>query len=110
MTENTKNKEKPSPEVKALSLYLMAHKKTSPTHLEQSKRINNLWNKVVAGNLSKSQYLEAVQQMLTSFGGYATVVEKTVEYYIKKTGEWTLKGDDKYSIDAQKVADALSKK
>ena len=45
--------------------------------------------------------------MLASYGGYTEVVEKTVKYYIDKTGVWTLKGDDKYCLDAQLVADKL---
>ncbi|HZH86808.1 MAG TPA: hypothetical protein VFD77_05785 [Brumimicrobium sp.] len=105
----SKSKEKPSPEVKALSLFLMAFKKKSPAYLEKSKRINNLWNKVVSNDLSKSEYLEEVQNMLTSFGGYAVVVEKTVKYYIDKTGEWKLEGDDKFCLDAKKVADKILK-
>ncbi|MBT6870752.1 MAG: hypothetical protein HOA66_04770 [Candidatus Marinimicrobia bacterium] len=47
--------------------------------------------------------------MLTSYGGYSDVVEKTVRYYIEKTGEWKLQGDDKYCLDAQKIADKLLK-
>ncbi len=102
-----KSTEKPSPEVKALSLFLMAFKKKSPAYQEKSKRINNLWNKVVANELSKSKYLEEVQNMLASFGGYSVVVEKTVKHYIEKTGEWKLEGNDKYCIDAKKVADKI---
>jgi hypothetical protein len=51
-----------------------------------------------------------VQSMLKSYGGYAEVVEKTVRYYIEKTGEWNLKGDDKYCQDAKKIADTMLKK
>ena len=43
-------------------------------------------------------------------GGYAEVVEKTVKFYIEKTGEWTLKGDDKYCLDAKLVADKILNK
>lgn len=103
----SKSKEKPSPEVKALSLFLMAFKKKSPAYQEKSKRINNLWNKVVANELSKEKYLEEVQNMLASFGGYSVVVEKTVRHFIEKTGEWKLEGNDKFCIDAKKVADKI---
>jgi hypothetical protein len=48
--------------------------------------------------------------MLTLLGGYEEVVEKTVKYYIDKTGKWTLKGDDKYCLDAQAVADRIQHK
>jgi hypothetical protein len=51
-----------------------------------------------------------VEKMLASFGGYAEVIEKTVRFYIKKTGEWKLQGDDKYCLDAQEVADKVLKK
>jgi len=106
-----KNKlEKPSPEAKALSLFLMAHKKTSTLHKEKSKRINRLWGLVSKGEYSIDKYLEEVQVMLKSFGGYSEVVEKTVRFYIKKTGEWKLEGDDKYCQDAKEVADRVLKK
>ena len=48
--------------------------------------------------------------MLTSYGGYSEVVEKTVRFYIEKTGEWKLEGDDKYCRDAQQIADKMLKK
>jgi len=99
--------EKPSPEAKALSLFLMAYKKTSPIHKEKSKRINRLWGLVTKDELSISEYLEEVQNMLSSFGGYSEVVEKTVRFYIEKTGEWKLEGDDKYCLDAQQIADKI---
>ncbi|RYM31338.1 hypothetical protein ERX46_16785 [Brumimicrobium glaciale] len=102
-----KSKEKPSPEVKALSLFLMAFKKKSPAYQEKSKRINNLWNKVVSDDLSKAAYLEEVQNMLASFGGYSVVIEKTVRHFIEKTGEWKLEGNDKFCVDAKKVADKI---
>ena len=35
--------EKPTPEAKALSLFLMAYKTINPKHKEESKRINKLW-------------------------------------------------------------------
>ena len=105
-----KNTEKPSPEAKALSLFLMAHKTISPVYKEKSKRINRQWDLVLLNKLSKSDYLDEVQTMLTSYGGYEAVVEKTVQFYIEKSGEWKLKGDDKYCLDAKKVADKLLKK
>ena len=106
-----KNKlEKPSPEAKALSLFLMAYKKTSPIHKEKSKRINRLWSLVIKDELSISDYLEEVQNVLTSFGGYSEVVEKTVRFYIEKTGEWKLHGDDKYCLDAKQIADKILNK
>ncbi len=106
-----KNKlEKPSPEAKALSLFLMAYKKTSPIHKEKSKRINRLWSLVAKDELSMIDYLKEVKNMLTSFGGYSEVVEKTVRFYIKKTGEWKLEGDDKYCLDARQIADKVLNK
>jgi hypothetical protein len=104
-----KNIEKPSTEAKALSLFLMAHKAKNPLHKEKSKRINRLWDLVKAGEMDKDAYQKEVESMLTSFGGYDDVVEKTVRFYIDKTGEWTLKGEDKYCQDAQKIADKLLK-
>ena len=105
-----KNIEKPSPEAKALSLFLMAHKTLNPIYKNKSKRINRLWDLVKNNELSKSDYMEEVQNMLTSYGGYSEVVEKTVKYYIEKTGEWKLQGDDKYCIDAKQIADKILKK
>ncbi|MEJ6583437.1 MAG: hypothetical protein QNL29_05265 [Crocinitomicaceae bacterium] len=102
-----KNIEKPSPEAKALSLFLMAYKATSTTHKEKSKRINRLWDLVVSDKFSKIEYNEEVQSMLESYGGYSDVVEKTVKFYIEKTGEWTLQGNDKYCKDAQAIADKI---
>ena len=102
--------EKPSPEAKALSLFLMAYKTTSPVHKEKSKRINRLWNLVLNDELSNEDYMEQVNSMLTLFGGYSQVIEKTVRFYIEKTGEWKLKGDDKYCVDAKKIADRILSK
>ncbi len=102
--------EKPTAEAKALSLYLMAFKKTSPKHKEKSKRISKQWGRVGKGELSSSDYLKEVQSMLKSFGGYSKVVEQTVRFYIEKTGEWKLKGEDKYCLDAKEVADKILKK
>ena len=72
-----KKSEKPSPEAKALSLFLMAYKTINPIYKEKSKRINRLWDLVTRDKLSKSDYIEEVQNMLTSYGGYSEVVEKT---------------------------------
>ena len=102
--------ENPSPEAKALSLFLMAYKTIKPIYKEQSKRINKLWDLVMKNELSKSDYVEEVQKMLTSYGGYSEVVEKTVRFYIEKTGEWKLKGDDKYCLDAKQIADKILNK
>jgi len=33
-----------------------------------------------------------------------------VKFYIEKTGEWKLKGDDKYCLDAKEVADKILSK
>lgn len=100
---------KPSPEAKALSLYLMAFKKTNPLYKEMAKRINRRWDLVMFDQLDKKDYYEEVQGMLTSLGGYSGVIEKTVRHYVETTGEWKLKGGDKYCVDAQKVADKLLK-
>lgn len=102
-----KNAEKPSPEAKALSLFLMAYKTKNPIYKEHSKRINRLWDLVQVNELDKDHYVKEVNEMLNSFGGYTDVVEKTVRFYIEKTGEWKLKGEDKYCKDAQKVADRV---
>lgn len=106
----TKLSSKPSPEAKALSLFLMAYKTTNPIYKEKSKRINKRWDLVLKDELSRTEYNEEVLEMLTSYGGYAEVVEKTVKFYIEKTGEWTLKGDDKYCLDAKLVADKILNK
>ena len=105
-----KNTEKPTSEAKALSLFLMAYKTIDPIYKEKSKRINKQWDRVRNDELSRADYLEEVQSMLTEYGGYSDVVEKTVKYYIDKTGEWKLQGDDKYCIDAQQIADKILKK
>ena len=101
---------KPTPEAKALSLFLMAYKTKDTKYKETSKRINKMWDLVMEGELSRTNYNDEIQNLLTSFGGYAVVVEKTVRFYIKKTGSWKLKGEDKYCEDAQKVADEILKK
>lgn len=104
------NKEKPSPEAKALSLFLMAFKTVKPIYKEQSKRFNRLWGLVIAEEMSMADYMEKVESMLTLNGGYSKVVEKTVRHYLEKTGEWKLQGDDKYCQDAQEIAAKLLSK
>lgn len=88
----------------------MACKTTGPIHKEKSKRINRLRDLVKTNEFSRSDYMKEVQNMLKSFGGYSEVVEKTVRYYIEKTGEWKLKGDDKYCLDAKLIADKILNK
>ncbi len=105
-----KKQEKPTPEAKALSLFLMAHKTINPVYKEKAKRINKQWDLVIDNKLSKADYQQEVHNMLESYGGYEEVIQKTVQYYIKKTGEWTLKGDDKYCQDAQQVANEILRK
>jgi hypothetical protein len=105
-----KKTEKPTPEAKALSLFLMAYKTKDPIYKEKSKRINRLWSLVLKEDLSKEDYMAEVNLMLMSYGGYSEVVEKTVRYYIDQTGEWKLEGNDKYSLDAKQVADQILKK
>ena len=104
------NTEKPSPEAKALSLFLMAYKTIDPIYKEESKRINKQWDLVKVDKLSMSDYMGKVRNMLTSYGGYSEVVEKTVRFYIEKTGKWTLQGDDKYCLDAKQIADKILNK
>ena len=110
MKNTKKNIEKPTPEAKALSLFLMAYKSTNPIYKEKSKRMNRLWDLVALEKLSREDYFEEIQNMLTSYGGYSEVVEKTVKFYIEKTGEWTLQGNDKYCKDAQAIADKILSK
>jgi hypothetical protein len=45
--------------------------------------------------------------MLDLYGGYKAVIEKTIQYYIDKTGEWKSRGDDQYAEDAKKIAHTL---
>lgn len=101
--------EKPSPEAKALSLFLMAYKSKDPIYKEKSKRINRQWDLVQINELSKDEYMEEVNSMLDSYGGYSEVIKKTIQFYIETTGEWKSRGDDKYSIDAKLIADQLNK-
>ena len=102
--------QKPTPEAKALSLFLMAYKSYDNKYKEMLKRINKRWDMVRSEDLDKEIYLKEVQGMLDENGGYEEVIEKTVRYYIKKSGDWTLKGEDKYCKDAQAIADKIQKK
>lgn len=85
----------------------MAFKTVKPICKENAKRINKQWNRVRDNELSMEDYMEEVNNMLDSYGGYLKVVEDTVWHYIKKTGEWTLKGDDQYCLDARGFADKI---
>jgi hypothetical protein len=105
-----KKSEKPSPEAKALSLFLMAYKTIDPIYKEKSKRINRLWGLVTKDEFGKEDYVKEIKNMLDSYGGYLEVVEKTVKFYIEKTGEWKLNGNDKYCKDAKLIADKILKK
>ena len=100
---------KPTPEAKALSLFLMAYKTIKPIYKEKSKRINRLWSLVAKDELSKEDYLKEVNATLELYGGYSIVIEKTVRYYIEKTGEWKLDGNDKYCTDAMAIAEKIIK-
>lgn len=102
--------EEPTPESKALSLFLMAYKAKDPVYKEKSKRINKLWRLVKRNEYSDKDYMKEVKNVLTMYGGYKEVVEKTVKHYIDTTGEWTLKGEDKYCRDAKRVADRILNK
>ena len=101
------NSEKPSPEAKALSLFLMAYKTENPVYKDKSKRINRLFDLVKKGEMSKEDYLGEVDKMLNMYGGYEAVIEKTITYYIEKTGEWKSRGDDQYALDANKIAEGI---
>lgn len=102
--------EKPSPEVKALSLFLMAYKAKNPQYKEKSKRLNRLWDLVKTNQMSKVDYMDEINSTLESYGGYSEVIEKTVKFYIETTGAWKGQGNDQYAKDTQAVADSLLKK
>ena len=97
----------PTPEAKALSLFLMAYKTIKPIYKEQAKYINRSWDLVNMNKLSFDDYQDEVKDMLESLGGYDVVVEKTVKYYIHKTGEWKMNGEDQYCQDAKIVAERI---
>lgn len=100
----------PSKEAKALSLFLMAYKTKSQEYKDKSKRINKLWRLVTRNELNEKDYFKEVHNVIAQYGGYKEIVEKTVKYYIDKTGKWTLEGEDKYCQDAKRVADKILKK
>lgn len=54
---------KQTPEAKALSLFLMAHKKINSSYKEKAKRINKKWSLVLAGELSKSAYIGGTEHL-----------------------------------------------
>ena len=100
---------KPSASAKALSLFLMAFKSKDPKYKEELKRINKKWDLYKAGELSEKDYLSEVEEMLNAHGGYMDVVDKTVKYYIDKTGAWSLAGESQYHKDAQAAAEKYAK-
>jgi hypothetical protein len=102
--------EKPTPEAKALSLYLMAHKSISASHKDKARRMNKLWDQDKTGELAKEDYAEEVNNVLEAYGGYKKVIEQTVKFYIQKTGKWSLEGEDKYCLDAKEIADKVMEK
>ncbi len=104
------NREKPTPEAKALSLFLMAYKSTNQTYKDKARHIKNRLDLVLAGKLDKDTYQNEVKSTLASYGGYTEVIEKTVQFYIDKFGEYKSQGDDKYSTDAQAIAEKLMSK
>jgi hypothetical protein len=101
------NREKPTPEAKALSLFLMAFKSDNQSYKDKSRQMKNRLDLVSAGKLDKDTYQNEVKSALVSYGGYTDVIEKTVKFYIEKFGEYKSQGDDKYSQDAQAIAEKL---
>ena len=67
--------QKPTPEAKALSLFLMAYKSYDNKYKEMLKRINKRWDMVRSEDLDKEIYLKEVQGMLDENGGYEEVIE-----------------------------------
>lgn len=102
--------DKPSHEAKALSLFLMAYKTIDPIYKERAKRINRLWDLVKSEEFSREEYEAEVKKMLKEFGGYAGVIQKTIQYYIDKTGAWQVNGNDKYCEDARAIAAKIANK
>jgi hypothetical protein len=100
---------KPTPEAKALSLFLQAFKSKDNKYKEELKHINRQWDLFLAGELDQQDYMRAVLHMLETYGGYEMVLEQTVKHYIDTTGSWIGKGDDQYQQDAQAVAERLLK-
>jgi hypothetical protein len=105
-----KTTEKPSAQAKALSLFLMAYKTKDNAYKEKSKRINRLYDLVKTNELEKEEYAKEVDNMLDLYGGYEAVIEKTIQYYLDKTGEWKSRGEDQYAEDAKKIAKKMGVK
>ena len=80
-----KNNHTPTPEAKALSLYLMAFKASNPALKEQAKRMNKEWDRVKEALLTKEDYAVKVESILRSHGGYDKVLKDTVYHFIKKS-------------------------
>lgn len=100
-------REKPTPEAKALSLFLMAYKSDNQSYKDKARQMKNRLDLVLGGKLDKDTYQNEVKSALASYGGYTDVIEKTVKFYIEKFGEYKSQGDDKYSQDAQAIAEKL---
>ena len=101
------NKQKPTPEAKALSLFLMAFKSENQQYKDKARQMKNRRDLVMAGELDPDKYQNEVKGTLATYGGYTKVIEKTVQYYIDKFGEYKSQGDDKYAKDAQAIAENL---
>jgi len=101
------NREKPTPEAKALSLFLMAYKSTNQTYKDKARQIRNRRDMVLAGELDPDMYQHEIKETLASYGGYTEVIEKTVQFYIDKFGEYKSQGDDQYAQDAMTIAEKL---
>jgi len=82
------SKSSPTPEAKALSLFLMAYKTKDLSYKEHAKRINRMWDQVKYGELRKEDYQEEVVKALTSYGGYDAVVEKNSEILYRE--DWRM--------------------
>ncbi len=103
----------------------------SPDELQEIKDTTQLIDSEVSLTIKNTEFSESIEEievkaaveaedvkivvkeikdMLDSYGGYLEVVEKTVKFYIEKTGEWKLNGDDKYCKDAKLIADKILKK
>jgi len=100
---------RPSAEAKALSLFLMAFKSKGASYKDHARIINKRWELVKHDKLSWKDYAREVKSMLATYGGYEEVIEKTIRHYIEETGAWRSNGKDKYSMDAQKIADEIIK-
>ncbi len=101
------NKQKPTPEAKALSLFLMTFKSENQQYKDKARQVKNRRDMVLSGDLDKDKYQNEVKGILATYGGYTKVIEKTVQHYINKFGEYKSQGDDKYAKDAQAIAEKL---